>query len=444
MNSQLLCVLPMLIVILLSIVLKDIFISIFAGVVCGLFLLNMGQPQLMIQQFIEILYDVLMSENTVWVILMCLLFGALIKLIEESGGIEGIKKWINRFCRTRKASLMGMWILGLIICISDYLSVLMVGLTFRKTSDQNKISREMFSYILNSTCVTVCSIMPLSDMAVFMAGLMKSADLIGGDNIMGSYLHVVPFILYSFSAILIVPMFILKIIPLYGPMKSAEEKALGNREMTVDEENLPESRGKIYHFFLPIISVFLFTIWTGDILTAVFISLLASFVLYTAQGIFKVKEFFDLVIKGMLDIFPVCVSIVLAYMLVEINKELGMIDFISQIVLQSVPVCLLPVIIFVGIGIISSISGSFWGMAAIAFPLLGIIVQCSDVNAYLCCGALISAVTFGSQSCLYSDTLMLSSISTEISSVEYFKTSVPLLMIPFSLSALGYTLLGFV
>lgn len=339
MNNQFLCILPMLIVIILSIILKDVFISILAGVICGLVVINTGHPDLIIQGFIDILYDVLMSKDTIWVILICLFFGALNKIIKESGGVEGIEKYIQHFCKTRQSTMLGTWILGLLICMSEYLSALIVGLTFQKVNDQHKVSREMFAYIINSTCATVCSIIPISDMAVFMSGLMKNAGLINGNNLMNDYFHTIPFILYSFLAILIVPLFIFNIIPLYGTMKKAENKALKNRNDSIKTNQYQENKqAKIYNFFIPIICLFIFTILMHDILISLFITLLLSFVLYIIQGVFSVKDFFNAFIEGMLDIFPICITIVLAYMLVVINRELGMIEFISKIILQAIPV----------------------------------------------------------------------------------------------------------
>lgn len=443
MNSQLFCILPIIIVIILSMITQNMFISLFIGVVSGLLIIYIRQPYLIVWQFIKILYDVLTSWNTIWVLLVCLFFGAFNKMIKESGGIKGIEKWIDHFCKRRTSTMLGTWLLGLFICISEYLSALIVGLTFQKANDQHHISRQMFSYIINSTCTTVCTIVPVSDFAVFISGLMKNANLIDGSHMMNGYLHTIPFILYSFFAILIVPLFIFKIIPLYGPMKKIEEDIIKNNDVPLVKDNNHNSQqAKVHLFFLPILTVFVLTIFTQDVLIAVLTTLCLSCVFYVIQGLFTIKECFDIVIDGMMDLFPICITIILAYMLVVVNQRLGIVELISDIILQSVPKQLLPAMIFVFLGMISFISGSFWGLAAIAFPLIGIIVRFSGINPYLCSGALISAITFGSQSCLYSDTVTLSAVSTQISNIEYFKTSAPFIMCSFLLTVLGYIILG--
>lgn len=446
---ELFCLFPIFAVMLLSVITKNVFLSLLIGVILGLFLLNISNPLIIIDQFIQLLYQVLMSKNTIWVILICLFFGALNKIISESGGIEGIERWIQKICQTRTKTMLGTWLLSLTICISEYLSALTVGMAFRKSSDKNKISREMFAYIINVASSSICAIIPISDMAVFMSGLMVSAGLISNDSILHGYIQTIPYILFGLISIVLVPLFILKVIPLFGPMKQAEQRTISTgkvleQEIVVSGQSQRKKDGKILNFFIPILTVFIMTIITNDILIGVFISLIVSFIVYTIQKVMTVNEFLDNIVEGMKEIFSICITITLAYMLVEINQQLGMVEFLSSIILQSIPKEFLPVMIFVFLGILSNVSGSFWGLAAIAFPLIGVIVNTLHANPFLCSGALISAVTFGTQSCLYSDTVMVSSVSTQLNNVTYFKTSFPLIFLSFILSAIGYLILGFI
>jgi Na+/H+ antiporter NhaC len=148
--------------------------------------------------------------------------------------------------------------------------------------------------------------------------------------------------------------------------------------------------------------------------------------------------------KGLVDIFPTLVIIVLSYVLIEVNNQLGLIDYVVDVALKTVNPALLPVTIFVVIGLLSFASGSFWGLAAIAFPIVGPLSAALGVNQFLCAGALISAVAFGGHICMYSDTVILASASTQVTNAEYFRTSGPLVIVPFVLAAIVFTIIGFV
>ena len=88
--------------------------------------------------------------------------------------------------------MIGTWILGIIVCVDDYLNCLAVGAAVRKITDKERVSREMLAYIINSTGVTVCAIIPFSSWAAFMGGLMEKADMLGGYSVSGAYIHTIP------------------------------------------------------------------------------------------------------------------------------------------------------------------------------------------------------------------------------------------------------------
>ena len=144
------------------------------------------------------------------------------------------------------------------------------------------------------------------------------------------------------------------------------------------------------------------------------------------------------------DMFPLIIIILLAYMFVDVNTALGLIDMVTEGASNSLNPSLLPVMIFVVIGLLSFASGSFWGLAAIAFPIVGPLAAALGVPYALASGALISAVCFGGHICIYSDTVILTSASTQVTNVDYFKSSAPLVAIPFGLAIIGFLILGFV
>lgn len=447
---------PVVVILVFAIITKDTFLSLFLGVASGFLLVSKGNPLDAFNGFVDGLYTVMTDENTVWVLMLCGLFGSLIMLMQESGGVLGFSNLSHKILKTRTATMIGSWVLGIIVFVDDYLNSLAVGAAVRDLTDKNRVSREMLAYIVNSTGVTVCAIVPISTWAAFMSAQMKTAEMTEGLSAAGAYVHTVPFIVYGWVAIICVPLFCLKVIPLFGPMKAAEARALETGQ-TMSETSkaalveLPDQEKKFegmkcraFNFLVPIIIVAVLTVITEDILIGLFAAIGVSFIMYMAQRLMSVKKFFGSIMGGLVDIFPMLVIIILSYLLIEVNSQLGLVDYVVGVALNTVNPSLLPVTIFVVIGLLSFASGSFWGLAAISFPIVGPLAAALEVNTFLCAGALISAVAFGGHICMYSDTVILASASTQVTNAEYFRTSAPLVMVPFVLAAILFLILGFV
>ena len=122
-----------------------------------------------------------------------------------------------------------------------------------------------------------------------------------------------------------------------------------------------------------------------------------------------------------------------------------LIDKVVEICKANVAPAIFPCLVFVGVGLLSFASGSVWGLAAIAFPIVGPVCLSMGINPYLCAGATISAVAFGGHICMYADTVILTSASTQATCTDYFKTSLPIILAyPFALGAIAYLVAGFI
>lgn len=183
---------------------------------------------------------------------------------------------------------------------------------------------------------------------------------------------------------------------------------------------------------------------TEDLLVGVFAALALCFAMYLPQKLMSAKKYFNNIMVGLSDMFSMLVIIPLSYTLIEVNGQLGLVEFIVDIALEAVNPALLPATIFVVIGLLSFASGRFWGLSTIAFPIVGPLTAALGVNPLLCGGALISAVAFGGHICIYSDTVILTSASTQVTNAEYFRTSAPLVGVPFVLATISFVVMGFV
>lgn len=260
--------------------------------------------------------------------------------------------------------------------------------------------------------------------------------------------------LYGWLAVICVPLFILKVIPLFGPMRAAEERTLQTGqvfsaatkeqlgELPDEEVKFKNKKCRAINFLAPIVPVAVLTVTTEDLLIGVFAALALCFVMYLPQRLMNAKEYFCNIMKGLADMFPMLVIIILSYTLIEVNGQLSLVQFVVDMALKTVHPALLPATIFVVIGLLSFASGSFWGLAAIAFPIVGPLGAALGVSPLLCGGALISAVAFGEPICIYSDTVILTAASTQVTNAEYFRTSAPLIGVPFVLATIGFVIMG--
>jgi len=240
--------------------------------------------------FLDAIYAVLMDGDTVWVLLTCGLFGSLIALFEKSKSIYGFSHLMLKYGNTQRKALMAGWFLGILIFLDDYLNILAIGSAMKRVTDKLKIPREMLAYLIDSTGAAVCVLIPFSTWVVFFAAVFgDQPELAHLGTGMQLYYRALPFIFYGWTAVFVVPLVILGIIPLIGPMKKAYERADKTGEVysqlsekynqaSVDEK--AEETGKMLYFLVPIVALIIVTIIFKDLLVGVIASVALCAAIY--------------------------------------------------------------------------------------------------------------------------------------------------------------------
>lgn len=404
--------------------------------------------------WLDAVYTVMMDGVTVWVILVCGLFGSLVALLEKSGGAMGFSAIATNLIKNRKTALIATWILGIIVFIDDYLNALAVGVAMRKVTDKFGVPREFLAYVVNSTGATVCVLVPFSTWAAFMAGQLEASGAAEAGSGTAAYISTVPFILYGWVAVFVVPFFILKTIPIWGPMKKAELRTLetgqtfpeSTASSALTEENAEVSfakKPKSMNFIIPMLALGAVCIATSDMLIGVIVGIVTCIILYTPQKLMKASEFGDTAINGFKDMVLVMAIVCAAFFLQKANEALGLTPYIIEKVQPILSPNLLPAISFLVIGLLAFATGSFWGVAAIAFPIIVPLAEAMDANVLIACGAIISGSAFGSHSCFYSDAVTLTCASSQIQNSDYARTVLPLLVLPAALGFIAFLVVGF-
>lgn len=404
--------------------------------------------------WLDAVYTVMMNGTTVWVILVCGLFGSLVALIEKSGGALGFSEIASKYLKSRKASLIGTWILGIIVFIDDYLNALAVGTAMRKITDKYGVPRELLAYVINSTGATVCVIIPFSTWSAFMAGQMEAAGAAETGLGTAAYIDTIPFILYGWIAVLVVPLIILKVIPVWGPMKKAEQRVLetgqtfpeSTASLVLDAESNEvafSKKPKAMNFIIPMLVLGITVVITSDMLIGVIFGIASCVVLYAPQRLLKAAEFGDTAVSGFKDMVLVLAIVCAAFFLQQANDALGLTPYVIEKVEPILSPQMMPAISFLIIGLLSFATGSFWGVAAISFPIIVPLAASMGVDVLIASGAVISGTAFGSHSCFYSDAVTLTCSSSQITNADYARTVLPILVLPLALGFIAFLVVGF-
>lgn len=409
-----------------------------------------------IGSFVDATYTVLANPTITWIILVCGLFGSLVVLLEKSGGALGFSTVATKVVKGRKTSLLTTWVLGIIVFADDYLNALAVGVAMRKVTDAFKVSREFLAYVINSTGATVCVLVPFSTWSAFMISQMEVSGVAAEGAGTATYISTLPFILYAWIAVIVVPLFMFKIIPIIGPMRKAERRAQETGQTlpaSVVEDNVDETQEiinslpkppKAYNFVIPILVLAVVTVWSSDMLYGVMASLACCIILYAPQKLMKPSVFLNSMWDGFSSMVPVLGLIVAAFILAEANTGLGLTIFVIESVTPYLNAAVLPLIVFVITAVLNFCTGSFWGIPAIIFPIIIPIAISLDVNLLLTSGAIISAASFGSQACFYGDAVTCTCASTQIQNIDYAKNALPLIAVPFGLACIAFLVVGII
>jgi Na+/H+ antiporter NhaC len=453
MDYGVLCIIPPLVVVVLAVIFRTSFEPLLIGCLVGFLLISYKVHSNFFNDFIASLYRVMEDESTIWVILVCGLYGSLIGMMVRSGGAMRFGEQVLQRLRSRKAALFGTWGLGLFIFLDDYLSALTVGITMKKVTDYFKISREYLAYIVNTTSAPWCVVVPLSTWTLFIGSILEKCKFAEPGHGNHVYLSVIPFVAYGWIAVLLIPFVIMGMIPLPRKMKKAQQRA----EET--GQTIPERGGmtalKMEHFesgkspktiyFLLPIAILLVSTFALDYnaLKGVMIAVVFTFLYYYVLRLATFQQLSETLFTGFNSMIYALALVVMSYVLKDVGDKMGLTGYVINGVKPIVNKQLLPVLIFVSISFITYTTGSSWGVYAVVIPIVIPLAQSMGSNVLLNIGAVVSSGVFGSNACLYSDATILSAQSTECSNYDHSLSQLPLAILSFALSAITYLILGY-
>ena len=461
--------LPPLLAIVLALVTKEVYSSLFVGVALGALLCTGFHPW---NAFVT-LFDIMKNSMNLNILIFDVLLGMIIVLMSKSGGSAAYGNWASNHIKSRKTAMLATTGLGVLIFVDDYFNCLTVGSVMRPVTDRFKISRAKLAYIIDATAAPICIIAPVSSWAAAVNSYVPADAGITGFQL---FLRTIPYNLYAILTLIMVVYICVTGFD-FGLMKKHEENAKKGDLFTSGAEEFENVKneevcpnGKVYDLILPVLVLIVSAIgamvYTGflggatDVVSAfsgcdaetslIFATMLTIFfmlVLYLPRKVVTFKGFMDSFVEGFRLMIPAVAILIFAWTLKGVSDTLGLAEFVGGVVGSHTSAgVIIPAVMFM-VGVFLAFStGTSWGTFAILVPIVVamfpdakqlemMIISVSAVLAGAVCGDHVSPI---------SDTTVMSSAGAQSNHINHVSTQMQYAAVVAVVCVIGYVIAGFV
>ena len=473
--------LPPVVAIGLALITKEVYSSLFIGILTGglLFAIANGSGfEGMFNTVVKegIITNIADSYN-VGILVFLVVLGIIVVLMNRAGGSSAYGEWAAAHIKTRKGACISTFVLGALIFVDDYFNCLTVGSVMRPVTDKHKVSRAKLAYLIDATAAPICIIAPISSWAAAVAGTVD------GVNGIQLFIDTIPYNLYAMLTIIMV-IFIAMSDTDYSLMKIHEDNARKGDIFTTrnkaypDDDKPKHTRGRVIDLVLPVVILIVMCvigmIYTGgffegeDFITA-FANCDASFGLalgsigalliiilyFLGRRVLSFTDCMDSIAAGFKQMVPAILILCFAWTLKSMTSLLEAGPFVSGLV-ESVSAIriLLPLILFVVAIGLSFATGTSWGTFGILIPIVtgvfstelastaetGIIPE----MVIICISACLAGAVCGDHCSPISDTTIMASTGAQCDHVNHVSTQMPYVFTVAGVCAVGYIISGFV
>ncbi len=473
--------LPAIIAIALALITKEVYSSLFIGIVVGGLLYSGFSFTGTIEHvFVDGMIAQLSDSWNVGILIFLVVLGSMVMLMNRAGGSAAFGKWAVEHVKTKAGAQIATILLGVLIFIDDYFNCLTVGSVMRPLTDKHKISREKLAYLIDATAAPVCIIAPISSWAAAVTGFVDGA------NGLTLFVRAIP---YNFYALLTIAMMLTLTLADfdYGPMKKIErdslkelkERAEGkepNASMAgaTDQPHPPVSaKGKVIHLVLPIAALIICCV-IGMIYTGGFFAgesfidafsnsdasvglvygsvaaLLITQIFFMATRVLNFTECMNTISEGFKSMVPAILILTFAWTLKSMTDSLGAADYVAGLV-QNVAgngafMNFLPAIVFAVGAFLAFATGTSWGTFGILIPIV-VNVFSGDMNNELmiiAISACMAGAVCGDHCSPISDTTIMASAGAQCNHIGHVSTQLPYALTAAIVSMVAYIFAGFI
>lgn len=457
--------LPPVIAIILALVTKQAYLSLFVGVVTGAFFMAGPHPW----TAFEILLDIMISNVDLTIIIFLILISIVIRLMQMSGGTSSYGEWAYKNLKNKKSSLIATSLLGVLIFMDDGFNCLTVGSVMMPVTDKFKVSRAKLAYIIDATAAPVCILAPVSAWAAAINSYIPEGYDINGFSM---FVKAIPFNFYAILTLVMV--FGTSFAGFdYGLMKKYEEKVeSGQSDISASQKSSesPEAigaKGKVIDLILPMIFLIIVAIaamiYTGylaggrtliecfancesakALVFASFMTILFCALLYLPRKIMSFKDYMECIPTGSTLMVPFMIILVLAWTLKGLIAGLGADVFINSIMQGAQNAyAFLPILLFLVSVFVSFSSGTSWGTFAIMIPITVAMLSLDQQMLLIGIAACLAGGVTGDHISPISDTTIMSSTGAGCNHIDHVSSQIQYQIPVIIASSVGYIIAGF-
>jgi len=467
--------LPPVIAIALALITKEVYSSLFIGILSGALLYSEFNLELTVKTLFfdekAGMLSKLSDSGNVGILVFLVMLGSLVIMMNKAGGSEAFGKWASTKIKTKVGASLATTALGVLIFVDDYFNCLTVGSVMRPVTDRHNVSRAKLAYLIDATAAPICIIAPISSWAAAVTSSVPKESDINGFLV---FLRTIP---YNFYAILTIVMMIFISIRQFdfGPMKEYEDNAKKGDLFTSYADEFEEAamieanpNGRVIDLVLPVIILIAGCIggmiYSGGFFDGVglidafanasasvglviggFIGLVFAFFFYMFRGVLTFEEYMSCFTEGFKQMVSPILILTFAWTLAAVTKLLGASVFVGGVVATSATAlqAFLPAVIFLVGMSLAFATGTSWGTFSILIPIVVGVFPSGEMMIIAIASCLSGAVC-GDHCSPISDTTIMSSAGAQCHHVNHVSTQIPYALTVAAVSAVAYVISGFV
>lgn len=464
--------LPPLVAIVLALITKEVYSSLFVGIVVGALIYSGFKFEGTVTQIFEGgIIKVLSDSYNVGILIFLVILGSVVCMMNKAGGSAAFGRWASKKIHTRVGAELAAIILGILIFIDDYFNCLTVGSVMRPVTDRHHVSRAKFAYLIDATAAPVCIIAPISSWAAAVSGFVE------GQDGLAIFVRTIP---YNFYAILTIVMMVGMVLMKteFGAMRTHEINALNGDLYTTSarpyenatDDETPNPRGRVIDLVIPIVVLVICCvismIYTGgffsgtDFVTAFSQSdasvglamgsafgLVFAIIFYMIRRVINFRDCMGCIPEGFKAMVPAIMILTFAWTLKAMTDSLGAAVFVEEAmrsVAGGIEVILPAIIFLVGCGLAFA-TGTSWGTFGILIPIVvAVFEKSSPEMMIISMSACMAGAVCGDHCSPISDTTIMASAGAQCDHVTHVSTQLPYAILAAAVSFVTYIVAGFV
>ena len=468
--------LPPVIAIVLALITKEVYSSLFIGIVAGALLYSNGNLELMLNTMLYnenggMIYKLADSWN-VGILVFLVILGIMVALMNKVGGSAAFGQWAATHIKSRVGAQLATMALGVLIFVDDYFNCLTVGSVMRPVTDRHNVSRAKLAYLIDATAAPVCIIAPVSSWAAAVTSSVPEGSDINGFSM---FLQTIPYNFYALTTLLMIIIITLTKTD-FGPMRTHEKNALNGDLFTTTarpygdaDDEMETPHGKVIDLVLPVIVLIICCIigmvytggfFEGETFITAFsnadasmglvlgsmVTLIITFCFYMSRGVMTFKSFTECIPEGFKAMVAPILILTMAWTLSGMTGLLGADIYVHDLVSGSAGALkmFLPCIVFIVALFLAFSTGTSWGTFAILIPIVCNVFGNADTTEMLVISiaACLSGAVCGDHCSPISDTTIMASAGAHSDHVNHVSTQLPYALTAAVFSFIGYIIAG--